>query len=90
MLRPLGRVHGLRCCIRPGKWALAVDARRSNGYELHPENLMAHVRKDTLVRPPQWWDHLRDWKRHTNHAERRAAVAEIREQLQESVGQERQ
>jgi len=24
---------------------------------------MAHVRKGHLVRSPQWWKHLRDWKR---------------------------
>jgi hypothetical protein len=24
---------------------------------------MAHVKKGHLVRAPQWWKHLRDWKR---------------------------
>jgi hypothetical protein len=24
---------------------------------------MAHVRKGHLVRAPQWWKHLKDWKR---------------------------
>lgn len=24
---------------------------------------MAHVRKGHLIRSPQWWKHLRDWKR---------------------------
>ncbi len=24
---------------------------------------MAHVKKGLSVRPPQWWKHLRDWKR---------------------------
>ena len=24
---------------------------------------MAHVRKGMLVPSPQWWKHLRDWKR---------------------------
>jgi hypothetical protein len=25
--------------------------------------MMAHVKKGHLVRAPQWWKHLRDWKR---------------------------
>ena len=24
---------------------------------------MASVKQGTLSRPPQWWKHLRDWKR---------------------------
>lgn len=39
---------------------------------------MAHKRKDTLVRPPEWWKHLRPWnKRKLAKAERRAAAGEI-------------
>ena len=35
---------------------------------------MAHVRKDSLVSPPDWWKHLR-WfnKRRVSKAERQAA-----------------
>jgi hypothetical protein len=37
---------------------------------------MAHVRKDTLTSPPEWWKHLRKFnKRATASAERRAARA---------------
>ena len=35
---------------------------------------MAHVRKDTLVGPPEWWKHLRPFnKRRVAKQERRAA-----------------
>ena len=47
---------------------------------------MAHVRKDTLVSPPEWWKHLRPWnKRRVAKAERRAAVREIQHLSQESA-----
>lgn len=51
---------------------------------------MAHARKDTLVAPPEWWDHLRHLKRKVSHAERQAAAAEIREQLKERTEPEQQ
>ena len=38
---------------------------------------MAHKRKDTLVASPQWWKHLREFKRFVSKAERRAAKFEI-------------
>jgi len=39
---------------------------------------MAHVRKDTMVRSPEWWKHLRPFnKRRVSKAERRAAAGEI-------------
>lgn len=39
---------------------------------------MAHKRKDTLTKPPQWWKHLRpDYKRRVAKAERRAAKRQI-------------
>jgi len=34
---------------------------------------MAHVRKGQITSSPQWWKHLRDWKRVFWKAERRAA-----------------
>jgi len=37
---------------------------------------MAHIRKDTLVSPPEWWKHLRGFnKRRLAKAERRAGRA---------------
>jgi len=33
---------------------------------------MAHKRKGQLTPAPQWWKHLRDWKRVANKRERRA------------------
>lgn len=38
---------------------------------------MAHKRKGQLTPAPQWWKHLRDWKRVANKRERRAEKAEI-------------
>jgi hypothetical protein len=34
---------------------------------------MAHVKKGQLTAAPQWWKHLRDWKRVFWKAERKAA-----------------
>jgi len=34
---------------------------------------MAHVRKDTLIKPPEWWKHLKWNKRVVSKAERKAA-----------------
>jgi hypothetical protein len=43
---------------------------------------MSHVRKDTLTRPPEWWKHLRPRnKRKVAKAERKAAVKEIKRDL---------
>lgn len=39
---------------------------------------MSHVRKDTLVRPPEWWKHLRPYnKRVVAKKERQAAKKQI-------------
>lgn len=40
--------------------------------------MMASVKKGNLTRPPQWWKHLRDWKRVFWKKERKAQVKEIR------------
>lgn len=40
---------------------------------------MANVKKGQLTRPPQWWKHLRDWKRVFWKSERRAQKDAIRE-----------
>jgi hypothetical protein len=43
---------------------------------------MAHVRKDTLTRPPEWWKHLRPFlKRLVSKRERKAATKEIRRDI---------
>jgi len=43
---------------------------------------MAHARKDTLARPPEWWKHLRPFnKRRVAKRERKAAVKEIEKKL---------
>lgn len=41
---------------------------------------MANVKKGQLTTPPQWWRHLRDWKRVFWKRERKAAQSEIREE----------
>jgi hypothetical protein len=40
---------------------------------------MAHVRKGLLTRAPQWWKHLRDFKRVFWKRERKAAKCASRE-----------
>lgn len=42
---------------------------------------MATKKKGILSRAPQWWKHLKDFKRVFWHKERKAAKKEIREQL---------
>lgn len=45
---------------------------------------MAHVRKDTLVAPPEWWKHLRGFnKRRLNKAERRAGRVSLESEVEE-------
>ena len=42
---------------------------------------MANVKKGVLTRPPQWWKHLRDWKRIFWKSERKAHKKEIKNEL---------
>ncbi len=44
---------------------------------------MANVKKGQLTAAPQWWKHLRDWKRVFWHAERQAGKDEINEQIED-------
>ena len=47
---------------------------------------MAHVRKDTLAKPPSfaaWWKHLKEYKRTAARNERRAAKKEIQREMVE-------
>lgn len=39
---------------------------------------MANVKQGNLSKPPQWWKHLRDWKRVFWKSERSAQKREIR------------
>lgn len=41
---------------------------------------MASVKKGTLTPPPQWWKHLRKWKRKFWKAERKAHAKDTKEQ----------
>ena len=38
---------------------------------------MASVKKGTMTRPPQWWKHLKEWKRVFWKSERQAHKKEI-------------
>ncbi len=42
---------------------------------------MATVEKGILERSPQWWKHLRDWKRVFWKRERKAAQREIKREI---------
>jgi len=42
---------------------------------------MAHVRKDTLTQPPQWWKHLKEYKKLVSKSERKAAEKFIKLEL---------
>ena len=47
---------------------------------------MAHVRKDTLAKPPSfaaWWKHLKEYKRAAARNERRAAKKFIAREISE-------
>lgn len=41
---------------------------------------MAHKRPGQFKRPPQWWKHLRDWKRYFWKGERQALKRYLREE----------
>ena len=38
---------------------------------------MANVKRGNLTRPPQWWRHLRDWKRTFWKGERKAVRRDV-------------
>lgn len=40
---------------------------------------MANVKKGNLTGPPQWWKHLRDWKRGFWKSERQAHKKDIKD-----------
>lgn len=44
---------------------------------------MASVKKGVLTPPPQWWKHLRDWKRTFWKKERKAQKHDVRKQNEE-------
>jgi hypothetical protein len=47
---------------------------------------MAHKRKDTFVKSPEWWRHLRpENKRRVSHNERRAAKQRIKEDSEDET-----
>jgi hypothetical protein len=45
------------------------------------ERVMATKKKGILTSAPQWWDHLKDWKKVFWSAERKAAKREIKKEL---------
>lgn len=45
---------------------------------------MANVKKGNLTGSPQWWKHLRDWKRVFWKTERKAQKKDIAERVNES------
>jgi hypothetical protein len=44
---------------------------------------MAHKQKGQLTPSPQWWKHLRDWKRIFWKSERNAQKKDIKERIKE-------
>jgi len=44
---------------------------------------MANVKKGVIVRPPQWWKHLREWKRIHNKKNRKAWKKEINTRMKD-------
>lgn len=45
------------------------------------ENVMANVKQGNLTKSPQWWKHLKDWKRVFWKAERKAQQRDVKERL---------
>jgi signal-transduction protein with cAMP-binding, CBS, and nucleotidyltransferase domain len=41
---------------------------------------MAHVKQGQLTKSPQWWKHLKDWKRVFWKSERKAQKDQIRKE----------
>jgi hypothetical protein len=56
---------------------LAFPSIRNNGIN------MANVKQGTLTRPPQWWKHLKDWKRVFWKSERSAQKKDVKERNNE-------
>ena len=44
---------------------------------------MANVKKGNLTKPPQWWKHLKEFKRFFWKAERKAQKRDIKERTNE-------
>ena len=42
---------------------------------------LANVKKGQLTRPPQWWKHLRDWKKIFWRKERKAVQKEVKDRI---------
>jgi hypothetical protein len=61
---------------------LSVMPRPLQSIRLAGDN-MANVKKGTLTRPPQWWKHLRDWKRIFWKSERSAQKKDVKERSNE-------
>ena len=57
---------------------LEYDHVNRNGYNYSNGVGMANVKKGTLTSPPQWWKHLRDWKRVFWKSERQAQKKDIK------------
>jgi len=58
--------------------SLEYDFTNRNGYNYSNGVAMANVKKGTLTSPPQWWKHLRDWKRVFWKSERQAQKRDIK------------
>lgn len=52
-------------------------------WEHQSENQMANKKQGNLTGAPQWWKHLRDWKRVFWKTERKAQQRNIKERLYE-------
>ena len=47
------------------------------------QNKMANKKQGNLTAPPQWWKHLRDWKRIFWKSERNAQKKDIKDRIKE-------
>jgi hypothetical protein len=57
---------------------LKNDSCNRNDYNYSNGVTMANVKKGNLTSPPQWWKHLRDWKRVFWKSERSAQKRSIK------------
>ena len=57
---------------------LKNDCSNRNDYNYSNGVGMANVKKGNLTSPPQWWKHLRDWKRVFWKSERSAQKRSIK------------
>jgi hypothetical protein len=67
-------------CVQQTFIHLTSNQNRKKSNLLFKENIVAHKQQGNLTKSPQWWKHLKDWKRVWHKQERQAHKKIIRGQ----------